>query len=160
MSALADVRPAAHPASRSRWADAAALGMVLAGAGHVVAALEHLDHGLVFAAFFLTVGVAQLGLGPALRKGPRPATVGVVLAGTIGLLLLYVVSRTVVLDLGPHSDRPEDPDALGTAVVIVELVTVTALPTLLPAPWRRAAVDTILAVGAAVWLAWFTGLIG
>jgi hypothetical protein len=134
--------------------------MLLAGAGHVVAALEHLDHGLVFAAFFLTVGVAQLGLGPALRKEPRPATVGVVLAASIGLLLLYVVSRTVVLDLGPHSDRPEDPDVLGTGVVIFELVTVTALPTLLPARWRRVAVDTILAVGTAVWLAWFTGLIG
>ncbi len=44
-----------------------------------------------------------------------------VLLGTLGLVLLYVASRTVNLPFGGvhtvHNDRPQDPDLLGTAVV-------------------------------------------
>ena len=156
----AEAAPVAPPADRGSRELAGALGMVLAGAGHVFAALDHLSHALLFSAFFLVVAVAQLLLAARIREGARPALVMAVLAGSIGLVLLYVVSRTVALEFGPHSDRPEDPDVLGTAVLICELVTIAVLPTLLPPRWRGAAVNMILAVGVAVWVAWFTGLIG
>lgn len=145
-----------------RWADAAALGMVLAGAGHLVAAYDHLAHRAQFAVFFFAVGITQLLLGPGLRRGARPAVVAAVLAATVGLLLLYVLSRTVPLGLsrGMGSDRPEDADLLSTAVVVFELVTVVALPALLPPRGSRIAVNVILAVGVAVWVSWFAGVIG
>jgi hypothetical protein len=144
---------------RSRWTDAAALGLLVAGVCHVFAALDHLGHGVLFAAFFLVVGLTQLVVGSGLRR-VRPAVAAAALAGTVALLVLYVVSRTVALDLGPHSDRPEDPDVLGTAVVICELVAVTALPTLLPLRRRRVAVNVLLAIGVALWVSWFAGVLG
>lgn len=149
---------AAPPAGR--WADAAALGLVVAGACHLLTALEHLTHDVRFAVFFLAAGVVQVCLGPGLRRRARPAVVAAALAGTVGLLLLYLVSRTVALELGPHADRPEDPDPLGTVVVVAELVAVAALPALLPPRGRAVALNAVLAVGVAVWLAWFAGIIG
>lgn len=150
----------AAPRTRDRWVDAAALSMLLAGGAHLLAALDHLDHGPRYAAFFLAVGVGQIALAPHPGRDPRPGRVIAALAGTVGLLLLYVVSRTVALDLGPHSDRPEAPDLLGTVVVVCELACVVALCGLLPPRRRRIAVNAVLVVGVAVWLSWFSGLIG
>lgn len=144
---------------RTWWPAAAALGVTLAGAGHVLAALDHFADDVRFAAFFLAVGAVQLIVGPGMR-GRRPAVVATVLAGTVALLLLYLVSRTIALDLGPHSDRPQSPDLLGTVVVVCEVLAVAALPALLPPRARRIAVNAVLAVGATVWSAWFAGLIG
>lgn len=144
-----------------RWADAAALGMVVAGGGHLLAALAHIGHDVRFTIFFLAVGLVQICLGPGLRhRRPRPATIWLALAGTAALLLLYLVSRTVVLELGPHSDRPEDPDPVGTVVVLAELVTVGALPGLLAPRSSRLALNLLLSLGVVVWLAWFGGVLG
>lgn len=152
--------PTAPRVARDRWVDAAALGLLLAGAAHLLAALDHLDHDPRFAGFFLAVGVAQIGLAPYPGRPPRPGRVGVALGSTVALLLLYLASRTVVLELGPHADRPEAPDLLGTLAVLSELVALAALPALLPPRRRRVAVNGVLVIGVAVWLAWFAGLIG
>lgn len=152
--------PTTRRVARDRWVDAAALGLLLAGVVHFLAALDHMAHDPRFAVFFLVVGAAQVGLAPYPGRRPRPARVAVALASTVVLLVLYLASRTVVLDLGPHSDRPEAPDLLGTVAVMSELVALAALPALLPARWRRAAVNGVLVIGAAVWLSWFAGLIG
>lgn len=146
--------------TRDRWVDTAALSLWLAGGVHLLAALEHLHHGPRYAAFLLAVGIAQLALAPHPGRTPRPNRVVAALALTVGLLLLYLVSRTVALDLGPHSDRPEAPDLLGTIVVVGELTGVAALCGLLPPRRRRIAVNTVLTIGVAVWLSWFGGLIG
>lgn len=146
--------------ARDRWVDAAALGLLLAGVVHFLAALDHMTHKPQFVVFFLAVGIAQIVLAPHLGRAPRPGRVAVALGSTVVLLLLYLASRTVVLDLGPHSDRPEAPDLLGTIAVMSELVALAALPALLPARWRRGAVNGVLGIGAAVWLSWFAGLIG
>lgn len=145
---------------RDRWPAAATFGMLLAGGGHLLAAVDHLSHGPRFAVFFLVVGCAQIALAPHPGRAPGPGRVSAALACTVGLLLLYLVSRTIALDLGPHSDRPESPDLLGTIVVLCELVAIMALPALLPPRPRQIAVNVLLAIGLVVWLSWFTGLIG
>lgn len=145
---------------RDRWPAAAAGGMVVAGVVHFLAALDHMDHKPQFVAFFLAVGVGQIALAPHPGRTPRPGRVALALSSTVGLLLLYLASRTVVLDLGPHADRPEAPDLLGTIAVAAELVALVGLPALLPPRWRRVAVNAVLVTGVAVWLSWFTGLIG
>lgn len=152
--------PTAPGVARDRWVDAAAAGTVVAGMTHLLAALDHLSHEPRFVVFFLVVGVAQIGLAPHPGREPRPRRVAVALGCTVGLLLLYLASRTVVLDLGPHSDRPEAPDLLGTIVVVSELVALAALLALLPATRRGGRSTPVLVIGMAVWLSWFTGLIG
>lgn len=144
----------------SPWHRAAAGGLVLAGIGHLLAALDHLAHDGLFTGFFLVVGLAQMLVAGRLLRRRQPAAVAAALAATVALLLLYVYSRTAGLLIGPHADRPEDPDPLGTVVVVCELVAVTTLPTMLGPRGRRLAVNALLAVGVLVWAAWLAGFLG
>jgi hypothetical protein len=147
----------AAPVRTDRWTLAAAAVVTLAGALHLVAALEHLGHDVRFAVFFLGVGAAQVAAGPSLRRGMAPAAAVTVLAGSVGLVLLYLYSRTIGLQVGPHADRPEDPDALGLAVVACELVAVAAVAALLPPRGRARVVNAVFAVGLGVWGLWLSG---
>lgn len=48
---------------------------------------------------------------------------------------------------------------LGTATVAAEVLAVAALAALLPAAWRRRAVNTLFSLGALVWALWLTGVL-
>ncbi len=64
----------------------------------------------------------------------------------------------VALGLAP-AEAGSTPGLLGTVTVAVELVTVLALTALLPATHRRRAANSLLALGALAWVAWFTGVL-
>ena len=158
--------PAAGVTARRRTSPAllAAVGLYAAAAGHVVAALVHLSHGWSITAFFLVAAAVQVAAAGRIGRGTAAAGLVVaVLLGTLGLVLLYVASRTLNLPFGGvhtvHNDRPQDPDLLGTAVVVAELVTLATAPALLPEPLRRWSTTTMMLVGAALWATWATGLV-
>jgi uncharacterized membrane protein len=155
-----DVLEARGSEHEHRGGRVAVLALAVAGAGHLLAALDHLTHDPRFTAFFLAVGIAQLLVAGKVRDGTRAAVVGSAVAATVLLLVLYLVSRTVALPLGPHSDRPEDPDLLGMLVVLAEVTALATLPALLADRGRRIAVDLVLLTGIGTWVAWLTGLIG
>ncbi|MGK5110948.1 MULTISPECIES: hypothetical protein [unclassified Geodermatophilus] len=52
------------------------------------------------------------------------------------------------------------PEAVGTATVAVELLTVLGLTALLPSSWRRTAVNGLFALGGLAWILWFAGVLG
>ncbi|MFW3172767.1 hypothetical protein [Geodermatophilus sp. CPCC 206100] len=52
------------------------------------------------------------------------------------------------------------PELLGTLTVAVELLTVLGLSALLPASWRRTAVNGLFALGGLAWILWLTGVLG
>jgi hypothetical protein len=142
----------------------AAVGLYVAAAGHVIAALLHLEHGWEVAVFFFVAAAAQVAVAGRIgRATAGPAMVGAVLTATLGLVLLYVASRTMNLPFGgihtAHNDRPQDPDMLGTVVVVAELVTLATLPALLPATLRRWSTTAMMVVGAGMWVAWAAGLV-
>jgi hypothetical protein len=141
----------------------AALGLYVAAGGHVIAALVHLSHGWGVTAFFLVVAAIQVVAAGRLARGIGGTATAAVLAVTLGLVLLYLASRTVTLPFGgvhtAHNDRPQDPDLLGTVVVAAELLTLATGPALLPAIVRRWAMNTMLLIGAGLWLTWGTGLL-
>ena len=158
--------PVADPTSLTLTSPAllAAVGLYAAAAGHVIAALVHLSHGWSITAFFLVAAAVQVVV--AGRVGRRTAAARLVVAvllGTLGLVLLYVASRTLNLPFGGvhtvHNDRPQDPDLLGTAVVVAELVTLATAPALLPERLRRWSTTTMMLVGVGLWAAWATGLV-
>lgn len=150
-----------RPGTPPNWtARAAAAGAVLAGGLHLLASVVHSHHGSLVGVFFLAVGGAQIWFGLAARRGTtgRTATAGI--AATVGLVVLYLVSRTVTLPIGAHADRPEDGDLLGLAVLAAELATIVALSALLDPRWRARVLNGVLAAGAGVWTLWATGLLG
>lgn len=96
---------------RAGWADVnvATLVALSAGAGtiHLSVAAGHLHEYVLFGAFFIALGIAQLGwaalialLGPS-RRLLIPAT------ANAAVVVLWAVSRTVGLPLGPSPGVPE-----------------------------------------------------
>ncbi|MGY1836608.1 hypothetical protein ACI79P_16065 [Blastococcus sp. SYSU DS0510] len=93
----------AHGRIVGRWLRVGALGAGVAGGLHLVAAVDHLEAGELAVGFFLVTGLAQLGLAAWLllnswagfRPGPRVVTLA--LAGTVGLIGLYLVAHTTSL---------------------------------------------------------------
>ncbi|MBC3194303.1 hypothetical protein H7X46_24940 [Pseudonocardia sp. C8] len=154
------VTGAAAPGAVIRTARAGAAATVLAGALHLVAGALHAHHGPLVGVFFLAVGGVQIWFGLAARRGvgERVATAGI--AATVGLVVLYLVSRTVTLPIGAHADRPEDGDLLGFTVVVAELAMIVTLAAPLGPRWRARALNGVLAAGAGVWTLWATGLLG
>jgi hypothetical protein len=141
----------------------AAYGLYAAAGGHAIAALVHLSHGWGVTVFFLATAAVQVVAAGRLARGAGGVATGAVLAGTLGLVLLYVASRTVNLPFGGvhtvHNDRPQDADLLGTVVVAAELLTLATGPALLSATARRWATNGLLLAGLGLWAAWGTGLL-
>lgn len=141
----------------------ASLGLYVAAGGHVIASLVHLSHGWGITAFFLVTAAVQVVAAGRVARGAGTVVLSAVLAATLGLVLLYLASRTLTLPFGGvhtvHNDRPQDPDLLGTVVVAAELLILATGPALLPATVRRWATNAMLLVGAGLWAAWGTGLL-
>lgn len=132
---------------------------------------------------------AWLAIHAATRLRPDPRPLGAALGGTVLVVLLYLVVHTtdllagviegltpesVLADHASHGTDVSGPVALGsepplqlepasplgTAAVAVELLFITAAVALLPATWRRHAVNGVLALGALTWLLWLLGVPG
>jgi hypothetical protein len=96
---------------------------------HVQAAVDHLDESKLYALLFIVLAVAQVGWGIALYRSSRP---GLLMAGVIvslGVLGVWILSRTSGLPIGPAPGSPEEVgvlDALASADEIA-LVCLAAL---------------------------------
>ena len=92
--------------------------MLTLGAGviHLSVAPDHVREYLPFGLLFLGVGAAQVVLAAVilLRPSPRPLIAAALIA--FGCMVVWVISRTVGLPVGPSPDRPE-------AVLFPDLIT-------------------------------------
>src|SRR5205085_815651 len=101
-------------------------GSATAGAAliHFAVAPEHFHEWWGFGVFFVLCGEAQLGWALLFRRRPGPLLAVVGLTGSLLLVALWLLSRTVGLPLGPD---PGVPEAAGTAdLVAVSLELMTA----------------------------------
>ena len=103
-----------------------ALTSLSAGAIHAVVVPEHLREALPFGAFFAATALFQIGWAAMLHDGRdrdrRFLTVGIV--GNVGLIALWVVSRTVGVPVGPEPWMPEPKGVLDVSSTILELILV------------------------------------
>jgi FtsP/CotA-like multicopper oxidase with cupredoxin domain len=124
-----------RPAMRTRQLDLWAAGLsVAAGLLHLVAAPEHLSEWWGYGYFFLASGIGQVLYGQFLfldsRRSQRFYLVGLV--GTLGVIVVYVVSRTIGIPLfGPGAGEVEPVGALDVPSKLVELAVVAVLATVL-----------------------------
>jgi hypothetical protein len=65
----------------------------------------------------------------------------------------------IALGLEPVATR-EPAGPLGTATVMVEMLTVLALTALLPGRWKDRAANTLLLLGGVTWALWLVGVLG
>jgi len=123
---------------------------------HVSVAPAHFEEYWGFGSFFLTVAVLQLAWAEMIRRGD--AGRGLLIAGAVGniaVALIWALSRTVGLPLGPDSGQAEGiglHDLLATLdeLVIALLVGAVLLPALrrlepvlVPGAWVLAAVSFV-----------------
>lgn len=146
------------------WIATTIAAITTAGAAvvHVQAAIDYVHRGPVFQGFFVVVALAQIVATVLLILRPRTAGLIALLAGTVALMVLYVLSHTIIIpflmDMNAHGgDRPQKSDALGVVATVFQLGTVMAVSALLPPRLRSWATNAIAVVAAGLGLAWFAG---
>jgi hypothetical protein len=148
-----------------------AVGSVLVGAAaHVWVIPEHLAEWLPAGVFFVVVSVGQVALAWRLRRSPSGTVLAAGLLGTIGLVVFYVMTRTVDLPFLPaeHAehlptawgigngipifpgDRIEEVGVPDLVCLAAELVTVSALCALTTPGVRRTVTSGLFALGVAM----------
>jgi hypothetical protein len=133
-------------------ANVATLIALSAGAGtiHLSVAADHLHEYVLFGAFFIALGVAQIGWAAliALLGPSRPLLIAV--TANVAVVALWAFSRTTGLPLGPNSGVPEAvgfPDLTATLFEAI-LVAYVLLSLRLPRHKPRSAIALLAWVPA------------
>lgn len=137
-------------------AAAAAAGSALV---HFAVAPEHFAEWWGFGLFFVLCGEAQLGWALLVGRRPRRPVLAAGIAGSLLLVVVWVVSRTAGLPFGPEPGVPEAAGIPDLVTVALELVTAAGCAWALLAPARQrvlsAAPTRLVGLAAAVALtAW------
>ncbi|MGH2920023.1 MAG: hypothetical protein ACRDLS_15690 [Solirubrobacteraceae bacterium] len=115
---------------------AAALALA-AGVIHAVAMIDHVDHYWLYGVFFLAVTYAQVLW--AIRVYRRPPGRRVLVAGAVGSLLIvavWLVTRTVGVPVGPEAGDPEPAGAMDIMATLDQLVLAALVATVVaPEGW-------------------------
>jgi peptidoglycan/LPS O-acetylase OafA/YrhL len=103
---------------------ALAVASLAAGAIHAAVVPEHLDESMLFGAFFVVTAIFQVGWAALVlvRRDSLLPTVGAVANGT--LVILWIVSRTVGVPVGPEPWMPEPKGVLDVSATILEVILV------------------------------------
>lgn len=100
----------------------------VAGLIHVKAMVDHAGHYWLFGVLFGVVACAQIALGVALWRTRVPDDVLVISAAlTIGVVAVWVVSRTVGVPFGPGAGEPEPIGVSDAFASMIELVFVAVV---------------------------------
>lgn len=145
MTTVVPAAPARVPADVQLAPTGIAAALVGAAAIHATVAPEHVVEWLAAGTFFVVLELVEVALAlAALRAWRRPVAVAVVLSGTL-TVLIWAVSRSTGLPLGPDGFRnPAAAGAADIACCILEVIAaLLALPSALPSaqgpgrrPWR------------------------
>ena len=135
---------------------AAALS-IAAGLVHLWVAPAHLREWTGYGVFFMASAAVQVALAAALLAWPRRTAVVAGIGANAALIVVYTLSRTTGIGVGPHGG-PESVDGLAFATVTVELLTVALLLSLLDGGRRRWVGNAVFALGIAL-VMWRAGTV-
>lgn len=162
-SGTAPVQASARAGSSSGVVGAAvyaASGLSLAAALiHLWVAPNHFNEWWAHAAFFLFVALAQGLFAVLLIRWPGRTLSLAGIFGNLALVLLYIVSRTAGIPLGPHAGRVEEASVLGMAATAAEVSIAVLLLALLDGRTRSFAINALFVAGAAVWALRLAGVL-
>lgn len=91
---------------------------VVAAVIHFAVTPEHFEEYLPFGVFFVVLGAFQLVWGVLLPRRPWPAMLWAGLVVNLGVIVIWIVTRTSGLPIGPEAGEPEEIhllDGLATA---------------------------------------------
>ena len=141
-----------RPPARRRPADLRLLlacGLVGAAVIHAAVVPEHWEEWPLAGAFFVVLAVAEAGVcggrGPVASLAPRSLPPW---SCRPAHLMLWAVSRTTGLPVGPEAGTPEGVGMADAGASLLELVTLVLAAQLLAAPGRRRPLTRHLRAGA------------
>jgi hypothetical protein len=105
-----------------------ALALLSAAAAgiHASVSAEHFREAFIFGAFFLAASAAQAGWAVLVIARPSRPVLVVGAAGNAMVIILWTLTRTVGLPVGPEPWRPESIGALDVISTLLELAIVIA----------------------------------
>ena len=122
-SPVALSRPAADTGRVANDGIVIACGLALgAGMIHVAAAVDHLNHYWLHGVFFAVLAAGQLALSVGLYRSTRTYPLAIAIVTSIAVVMLWVLSRTSGLPVGPEPWRPEPVGPLDVVASADELV--------------------------------------
>ncbi len=108
---------------RSPHLRAAAAGLVGAAVIHAIVIPEHFREYVAFGVFFSVLTVAQLAVAAIVVYRPDARTVRYVALGSAAVVVLWLVSRTSGVPVGPEQWQPESFGRLDLGATVAELIT-------------------------------------
>ena len=147
---LRATRPAATSVSRRGVLAAAGLSL-LAGWVHLAYAGSHLRAWWAYGAFFIAVGLGQGLLAAVLLRWPRPGVALAGIAGNLGVVVMYVMTRAGGIPLGPHKGVVEKAGTIDLLTTAGEVAVIVLLLAMLRRTACRVTVNVILLCGALLW---------
>jgi hypothetical protein len=132
---------------------------LLAAAIHVRVAPEHFEQWTGYGAFFVVCALAEVAYLWLLVRRPQNWVLQVGIWGSLATMLVYFVSRTAGVPLGPDSGAVEAVDGLGLTATAAEAALVLLLCSLLPGGARGWTLNALALVGVALWIAALTGVL-
>jgi hypothetical protein len=143
-------RAAATSVSRPGVLAAAGVSL-LAGWVHLAYTSAHLRAWWAYGAFFLVVGLGQGLLAAALLRWPRPVVAIAGIAGNLGVVMMYVVTRSGGIPLGPHKGVVEKATTIDLLTTAGEVVVIVLLLAMLGHTACRVTVNVLVLCGALLW---------
>lgn len=160
---------------RSLTVDVAIVCSAFAALAHFVAAPSHYTWWPAAGVFFVALGFAQSVSAVTLLRGVRaPWFLLAAIWGTVGVILIYVVSRTIGLPMSPpvpfHGGRwvpgrsivPNGAKYVGPLdilTLVAEILVVVALLSVMPRPMKDRTMNRLLWIGLSLWGVAVVGLV-
>lgn len=115
------------------WAGFASIG---AGLIHLAVTQDHFEEWWLYGLFFLSVGGTQIGWAVLALEQDRPPIPRLTAAANLAVVVLWAVTRTSGLPVGPE---PWTPEPLGRADLLASVLEVVVAGALMAAIWLAAA---------------------
>jgi hypothetical protein len=110
---------------------ALALASAASGAIHASVSADHFQEAFIYGAFFLAASTLQAGWAVLIIYRPTRTLLVVAAATNAAIMILWTVTRTVGLPIGPQAWRPEPIGALDATSTLLEFAIVIGAVTLL-----------------------------
>jgi hypothetical protein len=124
---------------------------------HLGVAPQHFAEWWGYGAFFVLAAVGEGALVALLALRPRAWVVQAGIWASLATMLMYLVSRTSGIPLGPETGVVEPVELSGLAATAAEGALVVVLCGLLDGRQRRFTLNALGLVGIALWIAALTG---
>jgi hypothetical protein len=137
-----------------RWSAAVLTAAVLslaAGWIHFVYVSSHWENWWAYGMFFLVSGLFQALTAPALLRWPNTWTALAGIAGNLGIIGMYIMSRTHGIPMGPHTGVVEKATLIDLSCTAGEIVLVGVLLGMVGPTNRRWVINLLLVSGIALW---------